>query len=891
MSVSNQFLSPGEDIEDLKQAKEQLQEANREITAILESITDGFVHLDTLWRFTYVNRLMATLTGREPEELLGQSLWEILPEFRGSYLENRLYEALMTQRTIHFEAQQPWYGRWFEVHIYPAQDGLSVYFHDMTARKKTEEALRQSRDAFRLLIEAMPQLVWITDASGCWEYANQQWYAYTDRGTPEGLAEDWISSVHPDDHLKGQTLWQTSLLTSRPLQVEARLRQGKTGVYRWFLVRAVPITLASGQIWKWVGTCTDIHEKKSIEEALRESEVRFRRLVDSNLIGIMIADLSGTIQEANDAFLNLVGYSREEVTRGQVRWATITPPEYRAREAQALSELHTTRMFQPFEKEYVAKDGRHVPVLVGGTIFRKTGDKPRALCFVVDLTAQKAAEEERQAADRRIGMILASITNVVAHLDAQWRYTYVNARGEEYAGQSREALVGKSFWEINPQALGTPMEHQLREAMATQQVRHFEAWHPRWQRWLEVHAYPAQGGLSLYSQDITERKQVEEALRESEARFHALIESNLIGITVSDLTGAIQEANDAFLNLVSYSREDLAAGRLHYAAMTPPEYQEQHQQIVKELLPTGDVRLFEKEYLTKDGRRVPVLVGRTLFRRAPATSLAITFIVDQTVQKEIERQKDLFLGMTGHELKTPLAALRGTLQLIQRRMKRVTSPGDALSPELRAFFESLTKSVADSVRQIDVQTRLINDLLDVSRITAKTFNLDRVRCDLNGIIRQTVEDLRVTAPDRELLLDIPEQTPVCVLADQDRISQVVTNYVTNALRYTPADQPVQIGLTLQEDMARVWVRDRGPGLSKEAQKEIWQRFHQVKGVPVQSDSEKGLGLGLYICQMLIARHQGEVGVESTLGEGSTFWFTLPMIPDADSARRDPSFVE
>ncbi|MBO0778269.1 MAG: HAMP domain-containing histidine kinase, partial [Ktedonobacteraceae bacterium] len=89
-------------------------------------------------------------------------------------------------------------------------------------------------------------------------------------------------------------------------------------------------------------------------------------------------------------------------------------------------------------------------------------------------------------------------------------------------------------------------------------------------------------------------------------------------------------------------------------------------------------------------------------------------------------------------------------------------------------------------------------------------------------------------------------------------------------------QPVQIGLTIQEDTARVWVRDQGPGLTREDQKHLWQRFHQAKGVPVQSGSSKGLGLGLYICQTLIAQHQGTVGVDSTPGKGSTFWFTLPL---------------
>lgn len=181
------------------------------------------------------------------------------------------------------------------------------------------------------------------------------------------------------------------------------------------------------------------------------------------------------------------------------------------------------------------------------------------------------------------------------------------------------------------------------------------------------------------------------------------------------------------------------------------------------------------------------------------------------------------------------------------------------------------------MRQVDVQTRLINDLLDISRITANTLKLERERCDLRTIVRQTVEDLRAMAPDRVLLLDAAEQIPVDVLADRDRISQVITNYVTNALRYSPVAQPIQIGLALQEDMARVWVRDRGPGLTEEAKERLWQRFSQIKGMPVQSGSGKGLGLGLYICQTLIVQHQGEVGVESAPGKGSTFWFTLPLL--------------
>lgn len=374
--------------------------------------------------------------------------------------------------------------------------------------------------------------------------------------------------------------------------------------------------------------------------------------------------------------------------------------------------------------------------------------------------------------------------------------------------------------------------------------------------------------------DVTNLKRVEEALRESEVRFRGLMESNIIGISVTDMHGHIYEANDTLLSFLGYTREDLRAGRMHWLNMTPPEYREESLQHLEEMLTTGMMRPFEKEFVAKSGKHVPALLGSTLIRQTDAEPLMLTFILDITARKELERQKDLMLGMTSHELKTPLTALKGTFQLIQRRLKRlVTKAG--VSSDVRASLDDLAKHLDNCARQVDVQTHLINDLLDVSRITSQTLKLELTHCDLVAIVRATVEDLRMVAPERRLLLTLPEHT-ITVFADAARIGQVVTNYITNAIRYSSPEQPVHIGLTVEENAARVWVRDRGPGLTAEAQRELWQRFHQIKGVAVQSDVGKGLGLGLYICQTLITQHQGEVGVDSTPGEGSTFWFTLPL---------------
>lgn len=374
--------------------------------------------------------------------------------------------------------------------------------------------------------------------------------------------------------------------------------------------------------------------------------------------------------------------------------------------------------------------------------------------------------------------------------------------------------------------------------------------------------------------DITDLKQAEEALAESEARFRRFVDSNIIGITVDDLAGNIHEANDAFLSLVGYTRADLEAGLLHWTTLRAPELHEQMNRAVEVLKTTGSFPPMETEYLHKSGRRVPALVGGTLFYRDDPSTLGICFVVDLSARKAVERQKDLFLGMASHELKTPLTALKGTLQLLQRRV-----PGALASvlSEKQEFMQELSQRLATALRQVDVQTRLINDLLDVSRITANTLEFSMQPCDLIRLVRETVEDLRVTAPQRALLLTLPELPELMVQADRDRISQVVTNYTTNALRYAPPQEPILVGVIPQGDTVRVWVKDRGPGLSEQAQKEVWQRFVRVQDEAIsRTGSGQGLGLGLYICQTLIAQHGGQVGVQSTPGQGSTFWFELPL---------------
>jgi PAS domain S-box-containing protein len=250
---------------------------------------------------------------------------------------------------------------------------------------------------------------------------------------------------------------------------------------------------------------------------------------------------------------------------------------------------------------------------------------------------------------------------------------------------------------------------------------------------------------------------------------------------------------------------------------------------------------------------------------------------------ETKAQMDTFLGIASHELKTPLTSLKLSLQLSQRRMSRLMrdTTGSVTAGEdtgLRVAAEQLSRTA----HQMERMESLVNDLVDVSRIQAGKLELRLEQTDLVALVRGVVEGQREAEPQRSIRFQRPHDRSVSAYADAGRIEQVVTNFLTNALKYSPADRPVEVGLeVVKGQQARVWVRDQGPGLLAAEQEQIWERFHRVKGVEVQSGTGVGLGLGLYISRMIVERHQGQIGVQSTPGQGATFWFTLPLFsPEA-----------
>jgi signal transduction histidine kinase len=244
--------------------------------------------------------------------------------------------------------------------------------------------------------------------------------------------------------------------------------------------------------------------------------------------------------------------------------------------------------------------------------------------------------------------------------------------------------------------------------------------------------------------------------------------------------------------------------------------------------------------------------------------------------REANRRMDEFLGIAGHEMRTPLTSIKVSLQLAQRRMVRLRESENAQTGEaVRGLIEvgSLLDRAAAQMRRIE---RLVDDMVDVSRIGAGRLEIRRQRCDLAAIVRNSVDEQRLSAPDRQILLTGAD-TALPVDADPDRIAQVVTNYLTNALKYAYGERPIQVGMASDVVAARVWVRDEGPGLTAEEGARVWEVFYRVVGVEHRHGSSVGLGMGLHICRTIVEQHGGRVGVESVPSVGATFWFTLPLM--------------
>ncbi len=471
---------------------------------------------------------------------------------------------------------------------------------------------------------------------------------------------------------------------------------------------------------------------------------------------------------------------------------------------------------------------------------------------------------------------------------------YCNAAFEKMSGYSRNEIIGHNCRFLqgedrNQEARGTIKEAIRHGESCVVEIRNYSKSGELF--WNELYISPVKnnnGKVEYFigvQNDASKRKQGEQELRyqhekmeqkisertrslkENEEFLASIIQTMRESLLVLDPGYRVISVNDHFLTTFKVSRQeteskllfDLGNGQWDIPSL---------REMLENILPTNNpVEAFEVEHdFPHIGKKIMVLNAHRIELEGQYKDQILIAIEDITERKQIEQRKDDFLSIASHELKTPLTAIKGYVQILNR-----------LLPENSG---EKYKSVLQKTGQyIDRLNNLIADLLDVSRIRTGNIELHKHPFDFDQMIAETVESIQRATKSHQLV--IKGSTGHCYNGDESYLIQVVSNLLSNAIKYSPDGKQVTIQLGVVADYLKVSVTDRGMGISQSEHKKIFDRFYRVGEIQQRFP---GMGIGLYVCEQIIKNHSGTLWVESEKGHGSTFSFTLPLSkPDTANA--------
>ncbi|MBD1909198.1 PAS domain S-box protein [Leptolyngbya sp. FACHB-8] len=765
--------------------------------------------------------------------------------------------------------------------------GLSV---DVSDRKRAEAELRQREQEFRTLVESTPDIVA--------RYDRDLRHLYINPSIERALGV-------PPEYFIGKTGIELGFTDARSQSWYATLQQvfetgqsylleyefpNPDGELRFYQSRFTPELMEGGQVKTVIGVSRDVTEYKRVEISLRQSEERLRLATEGAQMGTWDVDLKTGKAIWSEQHFTMMGY--EPVATGEASeqmWVSRLHPDDLERVIHTWEQARQDHTL--YESEYRvirANDGQIAWFMgLGNFTYDQTGQAIRSIGVLFDITARKQAEAALAKSNQTLQAVIQACPLAIMGLRADGTVRIWNPAAERIFGWSQQEVLGQFLPAIpidkRDEFLNNLSITLQGQGLARVELQRQKKDNTRFD--VELWTAPvdeAQAGISCVSvvSDITARKRTEAALRLSEERLRSFVTANVIGILFGDLEGGIQEANDEFLRIVGYSREDLRSGTLRWIDITPPEYLSLDEAAIVEARQRGACTPYEKEYIRKDGSRVPVFVGfgLTLTEREEA----VAFILDLSDRKQAEaereqllqreqaareqaeaanRVKDEFLAVLSHELRTPLNPILGWTKLLRTRQ----------------FDAAATDRALDIIeRNTKLQVQLIEDLLDVSRILQGKLSLNVSSVDVTKTVEAALETVRLSAETKGIQIETHLDVGVGqVNGDANRLQQVVWNLLSNAVKFTPSGGRVEVRLERLGDYAQIQIRDTGQGISPDFLPYVFEYFRQADSSMTRRFG--GLGLGLAIVRHLVELHGGTVKAESPgSGMGATLTVQLPL---------------
>ncbi|MGH9403237.1 MAG: PAS domain S-box protein [Terriglobia bacterium] len=761
-------------------------------------------------------------------------------------------------------------------------------------RRRAESSLRESEEKFRFLFSNNPLPMWVYDvntlefleanlaATSHYGYSREEFLQMriTDISPPEDVARLLNDLSQRQSVLQKSGFWRHQLKDGRIISVEITSHK--------LDFKGRPAALVVAQ---------DITERKRQQEALRESEERFRTVFESSGVGIVLTGLDGRFIEVNPTYRQMVEYTDQELK--ELTLLDVTEEHDRPRCKQMIQDLLSGEAKQvTVEKRYCRKDGSVLWVNSAVSLVQDAEGSPRFIMAVVeDITARKYAEAALADSEEQFRLLLDSTAEAIMGVNQEGNLIFANSaslrllgyeNSQEVLGKNGHDLVHHSYPDGRPySAAGCKISHP-EAGVAGCHSDDEVFWRADgtsipvewWSHPMLKDGKPV--GAVVAFMDITERKRAQEAIEASEKRYRTMVERNVAGILRTTLEGQIIDCNEPLARILrSGSRDDVLHHNITELYADPAD----REVLLERLRNEGHVSSHELAVKAKDGSRIWVLINSSLIDGENGGPPVIdASLIDITTRKEAEeallkakeaaenanRAKSEFLANMSHEIRTPMNGIMGMAGLLLE---------SELNPDQHEYV-NMVKSSADSLMTI------INDILDFSKIEARKMALETIDFSLRDCVEESVRSLGLRAGEKgiDLACHVQPGLPEMLAGDPGRLRQILLNLLGNAVKFTEHGKVVltveQAHETENEPEAgadslvhlHFMVSDTGIGIPKEKQDVIFESFAQADSSSTRRFG--GTGLGLTIASQLVGMMGGRIWLESEPGQGATFHFTV-----------------
>jgi PAS domain S-box-containing protein len=621
--------------------------------------------------------------------------------------------------------------------------------------------------------------------------------------------------------------------------------------------------------------------QRRIESALTVERNFVSAVLDT--IGALVAvfDTAGRIVRFNRACEMASGYDFATLV-GRYTWDRLIPRHEIPEAIETFERLRNGAFPAAFENEWLNRDGSLRRIAWSATALRDAqGQVAFIIATGIDVTTQRAAESTLRESESRYRQLVEGSLGMVFTHDMKGKLLSVNAHGAESVGRTVEEMVGSPLMKFVQAERRATIDDYLKtiadtgEAQGMLHLAHTDGE-------VRVIAYRnkliATPGRTPYvlgfGVDITEQVRAEGRLRTLTRQSDSILESVGDGIFCIDLEGQVTVVNAAAAQMLGYKQDEML-GRvmhnlIHHTKPDGASYPSEESPIRKSLSNFGTARVVDEVFWRKDGTSFPVeYVARPLIDtysgeggEARAVGVVVAF-TDTTERRALDRMKDEFISTVSHELRTPLTSLRGALGLLA---------GGALDSRPEKSSQMLEIAINNTDRLV----RLVNDILDLERISSGKSELHSTTVSAEELLRKAVsaQQARTPKPSARIFF---AANGVTVWADPERILQALNNLLSNAIKFSPQGAEIHLSARNLDDQEALFeVRDQGRGIPEEKLEHIFDRFQQ--GDASDTRTLGGTGLGLAICRSIINQHGGRIWATSTTGHGTTFHFTLPTKP-------------